>query len=113
MRGRSPPGRACGRAVPLRLGSETADTSWRLSRTRPLHEIAHRSWQFMLQLARTVENLARDVCADIARPADRKSTRLNSSHITISYAVFCLKKKKKSAIIHTAIRPLADTGQPH
>src|SRR5437773_9459264 len=27
---------------------------------------------------------------------DRKSTRLNSSHITISYAVFCLKKKKKT-----------------
>src|SRR5437773_6403783 len=27
---------------------------------------------------------------------DRKSTRLNSSHITISYAVFCLKKKNKS-----------------
>src|SRR5207248_8853995 len=31
------------------------------------------------------------------RPApDRKSTRLNSSHRTISYAVFCLKKKKKN-----------------
>src|SRR5437867_4595832 len=29
------------------------------------------------------------------RPGDRKSTRLNSSHRTISYAVFCLKKKKK------------------
>src|SRR5437773_3119474 len=29
------------------------------------------------------------------RRIDRKSTRLNSSHITISYAVFCLKKKKK------------------
>src|SRR5437867_9115775 len=29
------------------------------------------------------------------RPSDRKSTRLNSSHRTISYAVFCLKKKKK------------------
>src|SRR5437867_6367911 len=28
-------------------------------------------------------------------PLDRKSTRLNSSHRTISYAVFCLKKKKK------------------
>src|SRR3989442_11942455 len=28
-------------------------------------------------------------------PADRKSTRLNSSHVRISYAVFCLKKKKK------------------
>src|SRR2546426_4669225 len=31
------------------------------------------------------------------RPAqDRKSTRLNSSHLVISYAVFCLKKKKKA-----------------
>src|SRR5256885_10618402 len=28
------------------------------------------------------------------RPLDRKSTRLNSSHLVISYAVFCLKKKK-------------------
>src|SRR6266540_3200664 len=32
---------------------------------------------------------------DRDRGGDRKSTRLNSSHITISYAVFCLKKKKK------------------
>src|SRR5437868_12662896 len=31
----------------------------------------------------------------IAGPPDRKSTRLNSSHVSISYAVFCLKKKKK------------------
>src|SRR3712207_8693734 len=31
-----------------------------------------------------------------ATTADRKSTRLNSSHANISYAVFCLKKKKKS-----------------
>src|SRR5690606_41269779 len=30
------------------------------------------------------------------RIADRKSTRLNSSHVKISYAVFCLKKKKKN-----------------
>src|SRR5690242_13101383 len=29
-------------------------------------------------------------------PRDRKSTRLNSSHMSISYAVFCLKKKKKT-----------------
>src|SRR5438874_8001113 len=29
-------------------------------------------------------------------PKDRKSTRLNSSHVEISYAVFCLKKKKKN-----------------
>src|SRR5215510_16132735 len=32
---------------------------------------------------------------DPALQADRKSTRLNSSHVAISYAVFCLKKKKK------------------
>src|SRR5205807_4445745 len=31
----------------------------------------------------------------LARDQDRKSTRLNSSHLVISYAVFCLKKKKK------------------
>src|SRR5256885_10334813 len=31
-----------------------------------------------------------------ATRADRKSTRLNSSHLVISYAVFCLKKKKKT-----------------
>src|SRR5438067_4998197 len=30
--------------------------------------------------------------------SDRKSTRLNSSHVSISYAVFCLKKKKKKDI---------------
>src|SRR2546426_8977893 len=34
--------------------------------------------------------------------ADRKSTRLNSSHLVISYAVFCLKKKKKqNETVHT------------
>src|SRR5690349_23924531 len=32
---------------------------------------------------------------------DRKSTRLNSSHVEISYAVFCLKKKKKKQHDHT------------
>src|SRR5699024_12001568 len=32
---------------------------------------------------------------NIACASDRKSTRLNSSHVSISYAVFCLKKKKK------------------
>src|SRR2546427_3408248 len=32
---------------------------------------------------------------------DRKSTRLNSSHSQISYAVFCLKKKKKKKILQT------------
>src|SRR3712207_8732491 len=34
----------------------------------------------------------------LGAPLDRKSTRLNSSHANISYAVFCLKKKKTSVI---------------
>src|SRR2546430_3199800 len=36
--------------------------------------------------------------AAMKSPKDRKSTRLNSSHSQISYAVFCLKKKKKKGI---------------
>src|SRR6266478_460527 len=36
-----------------------------------------------------------NVSGNALRPLDRKSTRLNSSHSQISYAVFCLKKKKK------------------
>src|SRR5439155_10227452 len=35
------------------------------------------------------------VCLPMAVIADRKSTRLNSSHVAISYAVFCLKKKTR------------------
>src|SRR6266536_1857297 len=37
-----------------------------------------------------------------ARPLDRKSTRLNSSHEWISYALFCSKKKKRFRAIHLA-----------
>src|SRR2546426_7270092 len=41
---------------------------------------------------------ARALACQRGRPdEDRKSTRLNSSHLVISYAVFCLKKKKKKA----------------
>src|SRR5690349_23774369 len=39
---------------------------------------------------------ADEVLAEV-ESADRKSTRLNSSHVEISYAVFCLKKKKKNS----------------
>src|SRR2546430_13413443 len=48
--------------------------------------------QFLL--ARAQEGLAKDL-----RRRDRKSTRLNSSHSQISYAVFCLKKKNKAPYI--------------
>src|SRR5258708_1002020 len=50
-----------------------------------IHATAPQLWQF-------VECTSRSVVATI----DRKSTRLNSSHQIISYAVFCLKKKKKN-----------------
>src|SRR5437879_10829167 len=41
--------------------------------------------------------------ASLRQPQDRKSTRLNSSHRCISYAVFCLKKKKKEKTIFNNI----------
>src|SRR5438874_7108666 len=42
--------------------------------------------------AQIVSAIASQFCGSC--PVDRKSTRLNSSHVEISYAVFCLKKKK-------------------
>src|SRR2546427_8284702 len=44
-------------------------------------------------------------------PEDRKSTRLNSSHSQISYAVFCLKKKKKQPRDLRRDPPYRQTGQ--
>src|SRR4051812_49686927 len=41
---------------------------------------------------------------NLAGQLDRKSTRLNSSHMSISYAVFCLKKKKKKHNIITSVQ---------
>src|SRR5690625_7105613 len=47
------------------------------------------------------------VFAVVVARGDRKSTRLNSSHVATSYAVFCLKKKKQNRNTHTA------TTAPH
>src|SRR2546426_4928071 len=44
----------------------------------------------------------RDEHRDHPRRRDRKSTRLNSSHLVISYAVFCLKKKKHNKMLQYA-----------
>src|SRR5689334_24131539 len=51
-----------------------------------------------LQLFVTFSHVGVAVTGEIATVKDRKSTRLNSSHSSISYAVFCLKKKKKHRI---------------
>src|SRR5690349_23604373 len=42
-----------------------------------------------------LEDDVADARRDLQTALDRKSTRLNSSHVEISYAVFCLKKKKQ------------------
>src|SRR5205814_8363030 len=58
--------------------------------TLSLHDalpISHRRYQDCLNGVQAVLSLVED-------DGDRKSTRLNSSHLGISYAVFCLKKKK-------------------
>src|SRR5947207_13176775 len=52
--------------------------------------------EFTKQLRQSVPNVAYMLGTD--RAVDRKSTRLNSSHTVISYAVFCLKKKKRRLI---------------
>src|SRR5256885_13797381 len=43
---------------------------------------------------------------------DRKSTRLNSSHLVISYAVFCLKKKNHEILQCTLYQDVYNVGQP-
>src|SRR5256885_11376234 len=64
---------------------------------RVCREQAHR----VLETLFGIDHLVTQISADTARffpnlVLDRKSTRLNSSHLVISYAVFCLKKKNKT-----------------
>src|SRR5256885_8233365 len=62
----------------------------RSSSGRRMRWVRSRSWTGCITAATTWR-----MCATSLKvPRDRKSTRLNSSHLVISYAVFCLKKKK-------------------
>src|SRR5438876_5512674 len=57
---------------------------------------------------------ARDGGRRAGRRRDRKSTRLNSSHPSISYAVFCLKKKKRKEKLQTCEKPqIRRHARPH
>src|SRR3712207_8824624 len=67
-------------------------TLFRSRRDRSAQVVGHR-----LAQRDEADRLALDL-GDPLHRADRKSTRLNSSHANISYAVFCLKKKKTSNI---------------
>src|SRR5438094_7806223 len=64
-------------------------------------EIDQNRWTAALLIGELVRHISWDVMQYAYRHVrrDRKSTRLNSSHRTISYAVFCLKKKNKTKIL--------------
>src|SRR5689334_23704230 len=51
------------------------------------------------RLVSTLQHWSRGLNTSVHVNPDRKSTRLNSSHSSISYAVFCLKKKKKTKLL--------------
>src|SRR2546422_7763504 len=57
------------------------------------------TWPGLISIKLRDEELV-PVCSPALRGGDRKSTRLNSSHGYISYAVFCLKKKKQNETDH-------------
>src|SRR5438067_6028630 len=64
-----------------------------------------RSTEFLADVKLPVNQAIFDVAGPVIKKSvattnlDRKSTRLNSSHVSISYAVFCLKKKKSSSTV--------------
>src|SRR5256885_11396381 len=75
--------------------SRTQSSGAPLPKRDELYEAAIR------EFGRVLDRLASGYEADPEK-RDRKSTRLNSSHLVISYAVFCLKKKKKSPATPTS-----------
>src|SRR3712207_8030290 len=74
-----------------------------LFRSVELEHVARQLHVLLVVLDDEDQRCIRHVRPPISSPpscqADRKSTRLNSSHANISYAVFCLKKKKNNSLI--------------
>src|SRR2546426_6724864 len=79
-------------AEPAAVWHRLRDRGVRHSTNRSLGKASHR----VVWLLRTGRGRvqARQILEHVLFDRDRKSTRLNSSHLVISYAVFCLKKKK-------------------
>src|SRR5438045_7157857 len=75
--------------------NDTATTEiYTLSLHDALPILSRASWRRSLSRSRAFELTVPRYSSREGRREDRKSTRLNSSHLGISYAVFCLKKKK-------------------
>src|SRR4051794_41484710 len=65
--------------------------------SEPTHKTAYpRARRFLLVVQHDHGGADPDAAVEVGDVVDRKSTRLNSSHPSISYAVFCLKKKTTS-----------------
>src|SRR5690349_22494493 len=68
----------------------------------PIYFVAENAAQFDRdRRALFKQQVIRELAPEFPPSGDRKSTRLNSSHVEISYAVFCLKKKKKTKIFNS------------
>src|SRR3712207_8369737 len=85
------------RSNPLSIEAVTRRLSAILNVPVDLHTLREASTAWELQVSEAVEK--DDELAETVRKLDRKSTRLNSSHANISYAVFCLKKKISFSIV--------------
>src|SRR5690554_2917893 len=79
---------------PLKTEIKNKNELWRNSdihwKSEEVYQMVHHL--IYLNKYKNAEMILKNYCDD----KDRKSTRLNSSHVRISYAVFCLKKKKKN-----------------
>src|SRR5256885_12801585 len=90
------------------FGSENPDKPIWKDNLRPRHmKPQHREDRAKLGNSRCCA--ARMAAWGTRHGSDRKSTRLNSSHLVISYAVFCLKKKKNSHSTDALTPPLPST----
>src|SRR5688500_19943494 len=91
---------------------------WIANKSRDDRSLASQSFSFALDRATNLRDTADfevpspliEATSPSGRRTDRKSTRLNSSHLVSSYAVFCLKKKKT---LNTSMEPKDEACTTH
>src|SRR2546422_3932529 len=93
------------RAVGAKLGisREKLDELWRYRQSDRFSARERAALEYAEAITREDQEVT-DACVEqLRKHLDRKSTRLNSSHGYISYAVFCLKKKKQKKNVATSL----------